>query len=225
MRIKLLLLFNHVIFLTGLFLVPDLWWLSLLGVIIIGKIGGEIGLHKWISHKSIEFNPITKQIILFLGALNGFGSHISWAGVHRKHHAKSDTDEDPHGSQPKWRIWSTFWLPFHIEVRYVKDLLKDKSLRFYHEHYFKIIFISYVIICAIDWRFWMLFVCGGSALSFHQAGIVNAFGHNKNEPVNNHIVTLLSFGSGYHKNHHDRSKETVNGFFDIPGWIATVIGR
>lgn len=223
MKIKLLIALNHILFGIGLYLYFDLWWLSLLGVIIIGKIGGEIGLHKYISHNSFKLNSYLKQIIYFLGALNGFGSHISWAGVHRKHHAFADEPGDPHGYQAGWRVWTTFWKPFNIEIKYVKDLIKDNTLRWYHENYFKFIFAVYVIIGLISLPVLLLFICGGSTLSFHQAGIVNTLGHKNGLPINSKIVNIFSFGSGYHKNHHLRPTEMINGKYDIFGRLANDI--
>lgn len=226
MKIKLILVFNHILFLYAAFTESPYWLiLTLFSLLAIGKGGGEIYLHKYLSHKSFEMPVWKSRILLVLSIFNCFGSPIEWAGIHRKHHAFSDQEGDPHGYQSKWRVWTTFWKPFTIELIYVKDLMRDPWIRFIHRNYYIIIFMVFMILAIIDWRILAFSICGASALSFHQAGFVNTFGHKNNKPSNSVIASIFSFGSGYHKNHHDKPREIVNGPYDINGHFINLLLR
>jgi stearoyl-CoA desaturase (delta-9 desaturase) len=57
----------------------------------------ELYLHRSRSHRSITFHPVMCQLFRMWIWLNHFGvTAKTWVAVHRKHHAKSDTVEDPH---------------------------------------------------------------------------------------------------------------------------------
>jgi len=231
-KIKLILLFNHIALAIGLLNSSPLWLLiTLIGWIAFDKVGGEIGLHRYFSHKSFKTSKWKEKLLLILGVFNCYGSAITWVCVHRKHHAKSDTDEDPHGNQSLWRIWLTFWKPFTIELRYIADLSRDPWQKNVHKHYFKIIISVYVILGLIDWRLPVFLISGGSVLGFHTAGMVNSICHkfgyrnfNTNDSsTNNTWVNVLALGSGLHNNHHANPNNWTTKIkpfeFDFSGWI------
>jgi stearoyl-CoA desaturase (delta-9 desaturase) len=233
MKIKILLLINHIIFLYGIITQFSFFWASItvIGLMLIGKVGGEIYMHRYVSHNSFSTSKTKEIIILCLSIFNCMGSPLEWAGIHRKHHAYSDKENDPHGNQHWLNIWSTFWKPFIIEIKYVKDIIRNKQIMFVHNNYLKIIFVTYFILSIIDWRFLAFGICGASVLSFHQSGIVNVITHrwgyrNFDTPdrsTNNSLVNLLSIGSGLHNNHHAKPNSYRNNIlpheWDLPGWI------
>ena len=112
-KLKLILLANHLLLIVGLMYADLSWlWLSLIGWIMFGKVGGEIALHRYLSHKSFETSYWKSRMLIVLSMFNCFGSPIAWCGVHRKHHAVSKQRRS-HGGQPAWRIWTTFWEPIY----------------------------------------------------------------------------------------------------------------
>jgi stearoyl-CoA desaturase (delta-9 desaturase) len=57
----------------------------------------ELYLHRSRSHRAITFHPLMCQFFRMWIFLTNFGvTAKTWIAVHRKHHAKSDTAEDPH---------------------------------------------------------------------------------------------------------------------------------
>lgn len=231
-KLKLILLTNHLLLVVGLIYADLSWlWLSLIGWIMFGKVGGEIALHRYLSHKSFETSYWKSRMLIVLSMFNCFGSPIAWCGVHRKHHAVPETKEDPHGGQSAWRIWTTFWEPFTVETRFVKDLIKDKWIRFIHQHYLKLLLGVYGIVALIDWRIAVFLISIPAVVTFHSAGAVNVLCHKWgyrlfNTPdgsTNNTWVNLITLGSGLHNTHHQKPQSWSNKEkwweIDLPAWI------
>ena len=83
-------------------------WLWLLFTTALG-LGNTVGYHRLLTHRAFKTGPIVRWIWTSLGALHS-GSPVFWVGLHRYHHARSDTDEDPHS--PVHGFWQghTGWL-------------------------------------------------------------------------------------------------------------------
>jgi stearoyl-CoA desaturase (delta-9 desaturase) len=58
--------------------------------------GTTIGFHRYFSHRSFETGPVVKGTLAILGCMTMQGPLTQWATDHRKHHAFSDRDGDPH---------------------------------------------------------------------------------------------------------------------------------
>jgi stearoyl-CoA desaturase (delta-9 desaturase) len=64
---------------------------------VITIVGSELYLHRSRSHRAITFHPVLCQLFRMWFFLTTFGMTAkAWVAVHRKHHAKTDTAEDPH---------------------------------------------------------------------------------------------------------------------------------
>ncbi len=237
-KIKLLILFNHIAAIYALTQGSYAWLiLSLFTFVFINKLGGEIGLHRYFCHKSFETSKFWHYAMLVAASLNCFGPPMAWVGVHRKHHAASDTDEDPHGNQPAWRVWTTFWRPFQIEVKYFKDMIRDKDQMFVYNHYFKLIIGFWLLLFLIDWRLPIFALSIPSVVSFHLAGLVNSVCHmtgdrpyeTKDHSYNNKWVNMLTLGSGLHNTHHAQPNSWDNrrsaGDIDLPALIIERIKK
>lgn len=75
-----------------------------------GGIGICLGFHRLLTHGSFKTYQPVRWFIAFLGGLAGQGSAIDWVASHRKHHALSDQQGDPHSPRDgAW--WShVLWL-------------------------------------------------------------------------------------------------------------------
>lgn len=69
-------------------------------------IGVTVYLHRCQAHRALELHPIVSHFFRFwlwmtTGMLTG-----QWAAIHRKHHAKCETEEDPHSPQTRgiWKV-------------------------------------------------------------------------------------------------------------------------
>jgi stearoyl-CoA desaturase (delta-9 desaturase) len=113
--------------------------LPFIGLVCTG-LGVTVGFHRMLTHRSFKTSPFLRGLLAALGSAAIEGPVISWVADHRKHHAFSDRDGDPHsphvGHAPGIRgaLTGLFhahvgWLFIHTErasrERYAPDLLAD----------------------------------------------------------------------------------------------------
>jgi stearoyl-CoA desaturase (delta-9 desaturase) len=146
----MLLLFIAVPFVALLAAVPVAWgwglgWLDLtiatVAYLIMGH-GITVGFHRYFTHGSFRANRPLKIALAVAGSMAIEGPVIQWVADHRRHHAFSDRDGDPHSP---WRYGDTIpaltkgllfahmgWL-FDLEQtnprRYAPDLVKDPDIQ------------------------------------------------------------------------------------------------
>jgi stearoyl-CoA desaturase (delta-9 desaturase) len=106
--------------------------------------GVTIGFHRLLTHRSFSTSPLLRGVLAALGSAAIEGPAISWVADHRKHHACSDRDGDPHsphGHGGGWRgtlrgLYHAHvgWLFIHTErgskERFAPDLLRDPVVGF-----------------------------------------------------------------------------------------------
>ncbi|MEM6330496.1 MAG: fatty acid desaturase [Planctomycetota bacterium] len=109
--------------------------------VLTGSLGICMGYHRLLTHRSFEtFRPV-RWLLAMLGGLSGEGSALTWVANHRKHHAFSDKDGDPHSPRHgKWWAHMTWFMPnrgekWNAELlsRYAPDMLKDRGMVLLHK--------------------------------------------------------------------------------------------
>jgi stearoyl-CoA desaturase (delta-9 desaturase) len=108
-------------------------------------LGITVGFHRLLTHRSFKTTRLVRGILAALGSAAIEGPVISWVADHRKHHAFSDEEGDPHsphvGHGSGWRgtLRGFFhahlgWLFIHTQrgakQRFAPDLLDDPTIRF-----------------------------------------------------------------------------------------------
>ncbi len=58
-------------------------------------------LHRYSAHRALELSPILKHFFRLWLWLSTGQNTLEWTAIHRKHHAKCETEEDPHSPQVK----------------------------------------------------------------------------------------------------------------------------
>lgn len=198
---------------------------------IIVNTGIGLTYHRMYAHKS--WNPklkIIEHIFYFLGIICAMGPAINWCGTHRLHHATSDTNRDPHSPVKKTLItkikyWFNYWEVHNVEIKYIKDLLKDKKHKFVYKNYFKIIFIYITVLYLINIDLFLYGFLVTTMFSLHFVSWITVgahiFGtrdqHTKDRSLNTNIMGLFLWGEGYHNNHHWKPSSPNFGFdkFDL----------
>ena len=175
---------------------------------VLAAIGITYGYHRYFAHRTWSTNSVVEVMLLYIGLLCGGRSALTWAGVHRVHHAHADTDKDPHSpkNHPWYVVLFSLWKVKQIPRKYMIDLIRNPRVMFFHR-YGKYIFVAHWIItlllfgvnaCIINS---MLFI-----LSYMGFGILNLYGHNASGPANNLLINLIAPFEGNHKDHHGYNK-------------------
>jgi stearoyl-CoA desaturase (delta-9 desaturase) len=113
---------------SGLFDLP--WWgyaLVALGLTHVTIAAVTIFLHRCQAHRALELHPVVSHFFrLWLWLTTGMVTK-EWAAIHRKHHAKCETAEDPHSPQV-YGINRVLWLGVFL---YVKESYNRETLERY----------------------------------------------------------------------------------------------
>jgi stearoyl-CoA desaturase (delta-9 desaturase) len=122
--------------------------------------GITIGFHRMLTHRSFQTSKTLEYTFAILGSMAVQGPVISWVADHRKHHAHTDEEGDPHSPhvaedghrQGVLRgLWHahTGWL---METqgradwkKYARDLYEDKGMRRINRHFGFLVYLTLAI--------------------------------------------------------------------------------
>ena len=68
----------------------------LAGMYVVGIIGIGVGFHRLFSHRAFQTTTTIKVVLGIMGSAAAQGPLLFWAAIHRRHHAFSDREGDPH---------------------------------------------------------------------------------------------------------------------------------
>ena len=186
---------------------------------ITAGLGICLCFHRLLTHKSFATPKWVEYVLTFFGSLSLQGGPIKWVATHRVHHAFSDRPQDPHS--PKRGFWwaHVLWLFAYDEIldhpttywRYAPELARDPVHQFLDRtHVLQTVLLGAILYAFGGWPFvvWGVFV--RLAFVYHCTWLVNSAAHiwgyqtyDTNEGSrNNWWVALLTYGEGWHNNHH-----------------------
>ena len=114
-----------------------------LGLYLLTGLGITVGFHRHLTHRSFKAKPWLHGLLAILGSAAIEGPVISWVADHRKHHAFSDEEGDPHsphvdhGGGLRGALRGLFhahmgWLFIHTQrgnkERFAPDLIADPTI-------------------------------------------------------------------------------------------------
>ncbi len=185
----------------------------------IGLLGITVGFHRLLTHRSFAVPKIVEYAIATIGTLALQGGPIEWVATHRKHHAFTDRDGDPHSARRGFRWSHVRWLYGHNEARltiaeqrrYAPDLADDGFYQFldrYHRRLQVVILVALFVIGGWPLLIWAGFV--RIVVMYHVTWVVNSLGHTTGYrtyatgdlSTNNGWIAALTWGEGWHNNHH-----------------------
>jgi stearoyl-CoA desaturase (delta-9 desaturase) len=137
----------------------------MIGLYTVTCLGVTLGYHRMFTHRSFESSRIFRAGVAVLGSLAVEGSVITWVADHRKHHAFSDREGDPHspqlagpgfwgGVQGLWHAhmgWLFETVGTADRQRFAPDLMKDRALRVIDKLFGFWVVVSFAIPFAIGW--------------------------------------------------------------------------
>lgn len=211
---------------------------------IAGSLGIGMGYHRLLTHRAYRVPKALEYFLILCGTLALQGGPIDWTTTHRIHHANADRDGDPH--TPRDGLWWAHvgWIlrgtaQSHEKAvleRYVPDLMKDRFYlllnRFY---YLPSIILALGLLVFGGWgvMLWGIFL--RVTLGLQATWLVNSATHlwgsrrfdTTEDSRNSWWVALITFGEGWHNNHHAHPTSARHGLkwyeIDFNWWGIRVL--
>jgi stearoyl-CoA desaturase (delta-9 desaturase) len=219
-----------------------LHWYDLVAFLVVyipTGLGITVGFHRLFTHRSFKTGPVTRGVFAALGSAAIEGPIVAWVADHRKHHAFSDEEGDPHSPHvDHGGLRGLFhahvgWLFVHdqraLKTRYAPDLLADPVVSFVNRTFLLWVLVGFAVPFAIG------FVLGGTLVaaltSLLWGGLIRMFClHHVTYSINSlcHVfgrrdfetgdesrnlawLAIPSFGESWHNNHHAFPTSSVHG--------------
>lgn len=205
-------------------------WPAVIIAIILYWVGASLGIgmgwHRLLTHRGYKVPKAVEYFLVTCGTLALEGGPIQWVVTHRIHHAYTDKEGDPHTPRDGgwwahigWILRGTKYTEKTF-ARYAPDLIKDRYYRWLNTYYYVPLSVLAV----------MLLICGGwevllwgvflrLTVAFHATWLVNSATHlwgrtrfhTGDDSRNSWWVALLTFGEGWHNNHHAHPTSARHG--------------
>ena len=204
-------------------------------------VGITVGFHRLLTHRAFQTYPWVERLFALLGSLSVQGSVMDWVADHRKHHAHTDREGDPHS--PHVGHGSGFRGLVHAHVgwlletqgradwkRYATELYEDPAMRRIGRGFPWLVLLS-LLIPTVAGFILHGFTLGGALRGYVWGGLVRIFFvHHVTWSVNSvcHFfgtrrfdiddrstnvswLALLSLGESWHHNHHAFPRSAYHG--------------
>ncbi len=229
--------------------IPLLWHhgvdgvdLALLAVMyMVTAVGITVGFHRLLTHRAFQTHPWMERTLAIMGSLSVQGSVIDWVADHRKHHAHTDEEGDPHsphfghgsGLRGLWHAHTGWLLETQGQAdwkRYAPDLYEDPGMRRIGRRFPLLALLTLLIPAAAGFLLDGLtvgaalrgLVWGGLVRVFlvhHVTWSVNSichfFGRRRfaldDRSTNVAWLSLASLGESWHHNHHAFPRSAFHG--------------
>jgi stearoyl-CoA desaturase (delta-9 desaturase) len=195
--------------------------------------------HRYFSHRTFQTSRTVQFVFAVIGASCVQRGPLWWAAHHRHHHRHADTALDPHSPGVHGFAWSHagwFLTPrnFRTDLSRVPDLAKYPELRWLDRFDIAVPVALAVGLYALgvllhhvapqlgtsggQMLVWGFFV--STIVLFHATVTINSLAHRfgrrrfetKDDSRNNLWLALLTFGEGWHNNHHFFPGSSRQGF-------------
>lgn len=206
---------------TGVALAAFLWWVT-------GSLGIGMGYHRLLTHRSYKTPKWVEYTLATFGTMTLEGGPIFWVATHRIHHEHTDKPGDPHSPRDgKWWShmgWITNGKAMHRSTDalapFARDLVNDPFHVWLSKwHWVPLVVSSLAILAIFGWQvtLWAVFV--RVTLGLHFTWLVNSATHlwgsrrfdTDDDSRNSFWVAILTFGEGWHNNHHAHMQSARHG--------------
>jgi stearoyl-CoA desaturase (delta-9 desaturase) len=216
----------------ALFVAMFLWWVS-------GSLGIGMGYHRLLTHRGYKTPKWVEYFLTVCATLALEGGPIFWVATHRLHHQFSDQEGDPHSPRDGafwahmgWILWGEVnHNNTRVMGKYAPDLAKH---RFYvwlnNYHWIPNVALGAIVLALGGIPMFLWTMCFRIVAGLHITWAVNSATHmfgsrrfnTRDDSRNTWWVALLSFGEGWHNNHHAHPTSARHGLawyeFD-PSWL------
>ncbi|MDA7979779.1 MAG: acyl-CoA desaturase [Pirellulales bacterium] len=195
--------------------------------------------HRYFSHRAFKTGRIIQFLGALLGNSAAQRGPIWWAAHHRRHHRSADQPDDIHSPEQHgfwWShmLWFTTREAYTTDRHIVKDWLKYPELRFLDRFdllapallaasMFGLGELLRLVWPASNCNGWQMIIWGfviSTVLLYHVTFAINSLAHKygtrpyetPDNSRNNAWLALITFGEGWHNNHHFFPKSARQGF-------------
>jgi stearoyl-CoA desaturase (delta-9 desaturase) len=201
----------------------------------VTAMGITVGYHRLIAHRSFNCPNWVKGCLLIAGGWALENSALKWASAHIRHHARCDQDEDPYNAQRGFWYshvgWVFFKDPLSYDEKYTSRLRQDPVVLWQHRYYVPIVLSGLALPFVVGFLYngWIgglgCFLLAGVGRTFfvlNSTFCINSICHiwgtqphtTADSSRDSWVVSLLTFGEGYHNYHHAHQRDFRNG----PRW-------
>lgn len=185
--------------------------------------------HRYFSHRTFRTSRAVQFAFAVVGASSVQRGPLWWAAHHRHHHRHAETQRDPHSPVVHgfWRSHLTWFLTpraFRTHVERIPDLVRYPELRWL-DRFDIAVPVALAVACfglgallervapQLGTNGWQMLVWGffvSTVVLFHATVTINSLAHvfgtrrfdTSDDSRNNWLLALLTFGEGWHNNHH-----------------------
>lgn len=218
-------------------------WVSLAVYFWFASIGNSVGQHRYFAHKTFKTSKLWERVLILSATLASVSSVFGYIVTHREHHKHTDDALDPHSPHhmSTWRSWTLDLTDTgRWDLRNAKDWIKNKDVMDAHKYFFAYILAYCSILAVIDPMLVIYAYLVPASLCVWATGAFNTWGHGhglqslgyrtwdtQDNSVNHHLVNLITFGEGWHNNHHRNPGAWHQGEqwweWDLNAWIIKLI--
>jgi stearoyl-CoA desaturase (delta-9 desaturase) len=189
-------------------------------------IGITAGYHRYFSHRSFRTSRAFQLVLAVLGTLALQKGVLWWVAHHRRHHRYADAPGDPHSPAQGGLWWAHVgWFlaagSERTDRRIVRDLARVPELVWLDRHFVlpSVVFAMLLALAGgVRWVLWGSVVA--TTLTWHLTYAVNSLGHRvgrrrydtPDDSRNSFWLALLTWGEGWHNNHHRYMRAARQGF-------------
>jgi len=225
-------------------------WMLFIVMYMVTGMGITVGYHRLVAHQSFQCPDWVKRCVLVAGGWALQNSALVWCADHIRHHARTDTDEDPYNATRGFWHSHCGWLFYdtnHRTDKYELRLRRDPVILWQHRYYWPIVISGLAIPFALGvwWHgAWMggvsTLLLGGLLRLFlvlNSTFTINSLCHmigsqphgTQDSSRDSWLISFVSFGEGYHNYHHTYARDYRNGprwyNFDPSKWIIYTLSR
>ncbi len=216
----------------SLFAIFTFSWRNLIVALVLHwmavGLGISMGYHRLHTHRGFKTYLWFDYFLAICGTLTLEGGPIFWVATHRLHHQFSDQPEDPHSPRVSGFWAHAGWIIFgeaqHDDTarlaRYAPDLSKDRFYRWLSGYHW--VPLTTLGLGLLAWGGWGLVIWAiflRVTVGLHATWLINSATHifggrrfeTDDDSRNVWWVALLTFGEGWHNNHHAHPVSAKHG--------------
>lgn len=197
------------------------WFWVAVFFLLFGLIGNGVVGHRLVAHRQFTHARWLRKPLLLLCTLGAIAPVWYWRIQHWHHHKYSDQEADIHSPITKswfisffgWAIYNDFVKQvLATERRSLRESLADPDMRVYFKHTYNIVWAFMVLLFLIDpvllasylAYYWIEQIRFGLTTTYAHKNCLFSYRNfeTREYSTNNYIIGHLTFGLGWHNNHH-----------------------